>query len=180
MPVENRGEISERSARIFDDKTGGARSFLLAFRDDHWGAFFDGLADEFVSIGFFTPQCHEHAIPLHSPRVIRDAFHRAIKCPDDLANWNRGDKSFELHGVSTPPPAVWRDGFAAAKRGKAFKDVRHWLRPLGRPAPSCGLAPPAQLFELAPRESLCESAPGAEDRDIGQPFQRRGKRSVPQ
>ena len=73
---------------------------FLAFRHDHRCAFFDGLLDEFVAIGFFTPQCHEHAIPLHSPRVIRDAFHRAIKWADDLANWNRGDESFELHEVN--------------------------------------------------------------------------------
>src|SRR4030095_130987 len=102
-----------------------------------------------------------------------DAFHRAIKWPDDLANWSCGDKSFELHEVSTSPP---RDRFAAAKRGKAFKDARHWLRRLGRR--SCGPAPPAQLFELAPREWLCESAPAVEDRDIGQPLRRPGKRSV--
>src|SRR6266516_1844429 len=152
MSVKICGEIGERSARVFDNKTGNARMLFLAFRNYDRCAFFDSCADEFVAIDFLASQCHEQAIPLQSPRVIRDAFHRAIKCPDDLANWNRGDKRFELRGVSTPPPAVWRDGFAAAKRGKAFKDVRHWLRRLGRPAPSCGLAPPAQLFEIAPRE----------------------------
>src|SRR6266540_1987862 len=102
-----------------------------------------------MPIGFFTPQCHEHAIPLHSPRVIRDAFHRAMKCPDDLANRNRGDKSFELHEVLTSPP---REGFAVPSRSKAFRGGAHWLRRLGRPGQSCGLAPPTQLFELAPRE----------------------------
>jgi hypothetical protein len=65
--------------------------FFLAISDNHRSAFFDGLTDEFVAVHFFAPDCHEKAIPLHSPRVIRDAFHWAIKRPDDLANWNRGE-----------------------------------------------------------------------------------------
>src|SRR5439155_2364412 len=73
----------------------------LAFGHDHRGAFFDGLADELVSIAFFAPQCHEHAIPFHSPRVVRDAFHWASNGPDDFANWNRRDESFEQHESST-------------------------------------------------------------------------------
>jgi hypothetical protein len=38
----------------------------------------DGVTDELVPIGFLTPQRNEHGVPLHSPRVIRDIFHRAI------------------------------------------------------------------------------------------------------
>src|SRR5216117_3751231 len=149
MSVKICGEIGERSARVFDNKTGNARMLFLAFRNYDRCAFFDSCADEFVAIGFLASQCHEQAIPLQSPRVIRDAFHRAIKCPDDLANWNRGDKSFELHEVLTSQP---RDGFGGASLRKRFKGVRHWLRRLGRPGLSCGLAPSAQLFELAPPE----------------------------
>src|SRR5437867_6498170 len=156
MSVKICGEIGERSTRVFDNKTGNARMLFLAFRNYDRCAFFDSCADEFVAIGFLASQCHEQAIPLQSPRVIRDAFHRAIKCPDDLANWNRGGQSFELHGVSTPSPAVRQDGVAAAERDRAFKGAGHWLRRLGRPAQSYGLAPPVQLFQLAPRESLCE------------------------
>src|SRR5260370_36823773 len=47
--------------------------------------------------GLFAAQCHEEAIPLHTARVIRDAFHRAISWADDFANGSRGEKSFELH-----------------------------------------------------------------------------------
>ena len=94
MPVKRCGEISERAARVLDHQTGGARMFLLPFRHDHRCAFFDGLIDELVAIAFLTAQCHEHAIPLHTPRVIRDAFHRAIKWPDDLARGNRGEREF--------------------------------------------------------------------------------------
>src|SRR6266487_3034590 len=155
MSVKICGEIGERSARVFDNKTGNARMLFLAFRNYDRCAFFDSCADEFVAIGFLASQCHEQAIPLHSPRVIRDAFHRAINCPDDLASWKRGGESFELHEVSTCPPG---DRFAAANRGKAFNGVEHWLGrlvPLVRP---CELAPPAWVFRPVLRESLCEFA----------------------
>src|SRR5213080_491296 len=148
MSVKIRRKISECIARVFDKKTGNARMLFVAFRSDHRCAFFDSLADEFVAIAGFAPQCHEQAIPLHSPRVIRDAFHRAIKCPDDLANWKRDGESFELHEGST-----FRD--------KAFNDAKHWLRRLALPAQPCELAPP---------ESLCEFPHAAQDRDTGQPF----------
>jgi hypothetical protein len=38
-----------------------------------------------MAITFFAAQCDEKTVPLHTPRVIRDAFHDAIKRPDDLA-----------------------------------------------------------------------------------------------
>src|SRR2546429_1688131 len=136
MSVKIRRKISECIARVFDKKTGNARMLFVAFRSDHRCAFFDSLADEFVAIAGFASQCHEQAIPLHSPRVIRDAFHRAIKCPDDLASWKRGGESFELHEVLTCPPG---DGFAAANRGKAFNGVEHWLRRLVPRARPCEL-----------------------------------------
>src|SRR6266480_3800351 len=147
MSVESCRKIGQRSTGVFDNEGRNASIVSLTFRNDHGCAFFDGLIDELMSIGFFATQCHEQAIPLHSPRVIRDAFHRAIKCPDDLANWNRGDESFELHEVSTC-------------RGKAFNDAKHWLRRLALPAQPCELAPP---------ESLCEFPDAAQDRDTGQP-----------
>src|SRR4030095_3775695 len=157
MSVKIRRKISERSAGVFDNQRGNAWIFFLAFRNDHGCAFFDGLADEFVAVGFFAAKSHKQAIPLHSPRVIRDAFHWAIKCPDDLANWNRGDESFELHEGST-------------FRGKAFNDVKHWLSALALPVQPCELVPP---------EWPCESPHAAQDRDSGQPFRRPGKRSGP-
>ena len=61
--------------------------FFLALRHDRGGAFFDGLVDEIVAIALFAAQRDEQAILLHSPRVIRDAFHGAIKWADDLADW---------------------------------------------------------------------------------------------
>src|SRR5205814_3259625 len=117
MSVESCRKIGQRSAGVFDNEGRNAPIVSLTFRNDHGCAFFDGLIDEVMSIGFFATQCHEQAIPLHSPRVIRDAFHRAIKCPDDLANWKRSEESFELHAVSTC-------------RAKAFNDVKHGLRQL--------------------------------------------------
>ena len=89
----------------------------LVLRHDHRGAFFDGLLDELVAIAFFPAQCDEKAIPLHTPRVIRDAFHDAIKRPDDLAGGNGCDESFELH-------AKWSNGRSA------LNGVTHGLRPL--------------------------------------------------
>src|SRR6266699_234016 len=177
MSVKIRRKISERIARVFDKKTGNARVLFVAFRNDHRCASFDSLANEFVAIAGFAPQCHEQAIPLHSPRVISDAFHRAIKCPDDLANWNRGDESFELHEVSTCPP---EDGFAAANRGKAFNGAEHWLRRLVPPIQPCEPAPQAWVFRPVLLGSLCEFPHAAQDQDIGQPFRRSWKRSVPQ
>src|SRR5438874_10513572 len=175
MSVESCRKIGQRSAGVFDNEGRNAPIVSLTFRNDHGCAFFDGLIDELMSIGFFATQCHEQAIPLHSPRVIRDAFHRAIKCPDDLTSWKRGGESFELHEGSTCPPV---DGFAAANQEKAFNGAEHWLRrlvPLARP---CELAPPASVFQPV-RESLCEFPHAAQDRDTGQPFRRPGKRSVP-
>ncbi len=104
---------------------------LCALRHDARSALFYGLADEIMTIDFFPPQCHEQAILLHSPRVIRDTFHCAIKCPDDLANWNRGGKSFELHEVS-------------ASGRKAFNGMRHWLRRRAPPAGPCEFPHAAQ------------------------------------
>src|SRR5947207_13357939 len=114
MPVKSCGKIGKRGARAFDNETGHAWICFLAFSNDHRCTFFDCLSDELVAIGFFAPQCHKQAIPLHSPRVIRDAFHCPIKFHVDLANWARGEESFELHEVSTC-------------RRKAFNDAKHWL-----------------------------------------------------
>ena len=86
--------------------------FLFTLRDNHGRAFFDGLADEFVSVIFLSPQRHEETVFLHSPRVIRDTFHCAIKRPDELTDWNCAGKSFELHESS-------------ASRRKALNGVRH-------------------------------------------------------
>src|ERR1700758_5646375 len=89
-------------------------------------AFLYRLADEIVAVGLFAPQRDEEAGSLYSPRVIRDTFHRAIKCRDDLANWNGGGESFELHEVSP-------------SGRKAVNDVRHWLRLRAPPAGPCEL-----------------------------------------
>src|SRR5437773_7823698 len=167
MSVESCRKIGQRSAGVFDNEGRNASIVSLTFRNDHGCAFFDGLIDELMSIGFFATQCHKQAVPLHSPRVIRDAFHRAIKCPDDLANWNRGDESFELHEVSTC-------------RGKAFNGAEHWLRRLVPLAQPCELAPPAWVFRPVLVGSLCEFPHAAQDRDTGQPFRLPWKRSVPQ
>src|ERR687887_123336 len=173
MPVKGCCKIGERSPRVLDNKSSCTRILFLAFGNDYRCAFFDCLTDEFVAIGFLAPQCHEHAIPLHSPRVIRDAFHRAIKCADDLANWSRVEKSLELHEVSTCPQ---RDGFAAANHGEVFNGAKHWLRRFVLPAEPCVFALPASFFRLALRESLCESPHAAQDRGSERPFQPPGKK----
>src|SRR5205814_10197849 len=136
---------------------------FLAYVNDYLCTVCDCLTDEFVTIGFLAPQCHEHAIPLHAARVIRDVFHRAIKCPDDLANCSRGEKSLELHEALTCPQ---RDRFAAANHGEVFNCARHWLRRLVPPVRSYGFVP-ALFFPLAVRESLCESPHAAQDLDSG-------------
>ncbi len=128
-----------------------------------------------MAIGFLAPQCHEHAVPLHPPRVIRDVFHRAIRCPDDLANCSRGEESLELHEALTCPQ--W-DGFAAANHGEVFNGATHWLRRFVPPAGSCEPVLPALFFRLAVRESLCESPHAAQDLDSGPPFPRPGKKLV--
>src|SRR5204862_5834569 len=134
------------------------------FGNEYRCAFFDGLTDEFVAIGFLAPQCHEHAIPLHAARVIRDVFHRAIKCADDLANCSRGEESLELHEALTCPQ--W-DRFIAANQADVFNGARHWLRRFVPPAWSCEFSLPALCFRLALRESLCESPHAAQDLDSG-------------
>src|SRR5437899_9521772 len=133
--------MSKRGTRIRNDETCNARVFFLAFSNDHRCAFADSLTDELVSVGFLATQRNEQAVSLHSPRVIRDVFHWAIKWPDDLANWSRGEESLELHEVSTC-------------RDEAFNGVRHWLRRFVPPRQSCGLALPAAVFRLAPLEAL--------------------------
>ncbi len=95
--VEIGGQIGQRAAGVFHHHAGGAGMFFFALRHDDGRAFFDGLAYELVAVAFSPAQRHEQAVPLHSPRVIRDTFHSAIKWPDDLADWNRGNESFELH-----------------------------------------------------------------------------------
>src|SRR6266487_910147 len=137
MPVKSFCKISKRGPRVLDNKTSRARILFLAFGNDYRSPFFDCLTYEFMTIGFLAPQRHEHAIPLHSPRVIRDVFHRAIKCPDDVANWSCGEESLELHEALT---------FAS----EAFNGARHWLRRLVPPMQSCGLALAASFFPLAP------------------------------
>jgi len=148
---------------------------FLAFGNNYRCAFFDCLTDKFVAIGFLTPQRHEHAIPLHTPRVIRDVFHRAIKCTDDLANCSRGEESLELHEALTCPQ---RDGFAAAIHGDVFNGARHWLGRFVPPAQACAFALPALFFPLALRESLCESPHAAQDLDSGPPSPPLGKKLV--
>jgi hypothetical protein len=83
--VKSGGEIGQGGSRVLHDNAGGARGLNLVFRHDDRGAFFDGLLDELMAITFFAAQCDEKTIPLHTPRVIRDAIHDAIKRPDDLA-----------------------------------------------------------------------------------------------
>ena len=78
---------------------GGARLFHFTFRDNHRRSPFDGLVDEIMTIRFLAAQSHEEAVLLHSPRVIRDAFHRAINRAGDRAGGNRAEESFELHEV---------------------------------------------------------------------------------
>src|SRR6266480_5475217 len=175
MTVKGFCKISERRPRVLDNKASRARILLLAFGNDYRSPFFDCLTDEFMTIGFLAPQRHEHAIPLHSPRVIRDIFHRAIKCPDDLANWSRGEKSLELHEALTCPQ--W-DGFAAANHGEVFNGATHWLRRFVPPVWPCEFALPALFFRLALRESLCESPHAAQDLDSGPPSPLLGKKLV--
>src|SRR3984893_19557064 len=91
--------------------------FLFPCGHNHGRAFFDGLPDEIVAVALFAAHCHEQAIPLYTARVIRDAFHRAIRWADDFANGNRGEKSFELHEVS-------------ACECQALNGAEHWLRQL--------------------------------------------------
>ncbi len=98
--VKGRAEIGEGVARVLDHEAGRARLLNLLLRHDDRGAFFDGLLDELVAIAFFAAQCDEKKVPLHTPRVIRDAFHDAIKRPDDLAGGNRGGENFELHEMA--------------------------------------------------------------------------------
>jgi hypothetical protein len=55
------------------------------------------LIDELMAIAFLTADGNEKSVALHSPRVIRDAFHFAIKRPDD-PTWRDGPgENFELH-----------------------------------------------------------------------------------
>ena len=83
---------SASAPRVFSTTRQVARGmFFLPFRHDHRCAFFDRLLDELVAIAFFAAQCDEETVPLHSPRVIRDAFHFAIKWADDLA-WRRSQR----------------------------------------------------------------------------------------
>src|SRR4029453_11633743 len=138
-------KINGGGPRVLDDKTSCARILFFAFGNDYRCAFFDCLTDEFVAIGFLTAQCHEHAIPLHTPRVIRDVFHRAIKWPDDLANCSRGEESLELHEALTCPQG---DGFAAANHGAGFNGATHWLRRFVPPAGFGAFFLPRWFFPL--------------------------------
>src|SRR5713226_10408864 len=104
-------------AGVLDDNAGSARMFFFPFGHNHGRAFFDGLPDEVMAVAFFATHCHEQAIPLYTARVIRDAFHRAIRWPDDFANGNRSEKRFELHEVS-------------ACGCQALNGAEHWLRQL--------------------------------------------------
>src|SRR5262249_5675401 len=111
----------------------------------------------------------------HTPRVIRDVFHRAIKCPDDLANCSGGEEILELHEVSTRPQ---RDGFATANQGEVFNGAEHWLRRFVPPAQASEFALPALFFRLALRKPLCESPHAAQDLGSGPPFPPLGKKLV--
>jgi hypothetical protein len=82
---------------VIDQETGRARGHDFALGHDHTGSFLDRLIQELMAIAFLTANGNEKAVPLHSPRVIRDAFHLAIKCPDD-PTWRDGaGEYFELH-----------------------------------------------------------------------------------
>src|SRR5438067_3645447 len=70
-----------------------------------------------MAIAFFATQGQEESIPLHTARVIRDAFHRAINWADDFANGSRGEKNFELH---EGPPVL----------GQGVNGAKNWLRQL--------------------------------------------------
>ena len=78
VPVKGCRKIRKRSAGILNDQTGDTRIFLFALGNNHRCPFVDGVTDELMAVSFLTPQRHEHGVPLHSPRVIRDVFHRAI------------------------------------------------------------------------------------------------------
>src|SRR5215467_12936100 len=153
---------------------------VFALRNDHRCPFVDGVPDKLVPIGFLAPQRHEHGVPLHSPRVIRDVFHRAINWPEDLANWSRSEKGLELHEALTSPTG---DGLATANPGEALNSrmyfgvnvAHHRLGRFVPPARSCGVALPALVFRLAEWESLCESPHAAQDQGSGRPFRQRGK-----
>ena len=93
MFIESGGEIRQRDARVLHLHAGRARLLHFAFGDDHGRPPFDCLVDELVAIAFLTAKGNEKAVLLHSPRVIRDAFHRAINRADDRAGGNRGEES---------------------------------------------------------------------------------------
>src|SRR6266853_207326 len=150
MPVESRREISKRGTRVLNNQTRDARIFLLAFSN-------------------------KHGVPLHSPRVIRDIFHLAIKWADHLANWSRVEKRLELHKALIHPP---QDGFAAASWGVAFNGATHWLRRLVPPTQFCELALPAAVFRRVAGESLCESPHAAQDPNSGRLSPPDAKRSA--
>src|ERR1043166_9652337 len=163
MPVKSCRKISKCGASVLDNETGGAEIVVLAFSNDHRRAFVDSLTNELMAIGSLAPQRREQAVPLHSPRVIGDVFHWAIKWPDDLANWSRREESLELHEVSP-------------SRDEAFNGVRHWLRRFVPPTQSCALALPAAVFRVAAREAPCESPHAAQDQDSGRLSPQDGKR----
>src|SRR5439155_25022341 len=110
---------------VFNKQTSNARVFLFALGDNHRRPFVDGVTDVLVPISFLTPERHEHGVPLRSPRVIRDVFHRAINWPEDLANWRRSEKGLELHEALTAPTG---DGFATANLGEALNVANHRSR----------------------------------------------------
>src|SRR5713226_1122421 len=82
------------------------------------------------------------AIPLHTARVIRDAFHRAIKWADDFANGKRGEKSFELH-----------EDWPFLCHG--FNGAKDWLRQLAPPGWPCESPHAAQDRDNAPPFRRC-------------------------
>src|SRR5207237_3184186 len=104
----------------FDDETGRARRRNFAVGYDHTRSLFDRLIDELMAIAFLTAQGNKKPVALHSPRVIRDAFHFAIQAADDL-EWRDGaGEDFELH----------------EKSGRLLNAVLHWLMRRGAPPQS--------------------------------------------
>src|SRR5207248_10849273 len=89
--------VRHRRTAIADDGTGSAWGRNFAFGYGHTRSLFDRLIDKLMAIAFLTTDGNEKSVSLHSPRVIRDAFHFAIKRPDDPTWRNGPGENFELH-----------------------------------------------------------------------------------
>src|SRR6266403_3782519 len=123
---------------MIDYETSGARGGDFALGHDHAGSFLDRLFEELAAIAYLTANGNEKTIPLHSPRVIRDAFHLAIKRPDDPMGRDGAGEYFKLHikfrlllNAATQllkphdlPQSVWSIRDAAQDRGTGLPSRR--------------------------------------------------------